>query len=255
MNWPCRLLVAACSCGVAVAQQVPDINDVYTVDRSTDSLRLGPAMKPTEILDRYAEQLRDCSRFDYTVSVTYPHAPEGKTVGIEGAVAISRTRGGGFNRFQIDVTGTMPSVGAIDVMLGSTGRGFYVIDRLKRTVTEFKDRDNSIPFGSLARHVLISDLPVGGVAVTEGRSVADGSEIVVHVVDETFGEHIYGVFSEQDWLPRQIEWVALGSGARASLVRTRITDLRIDDAESREDFEISVPDGYRKLKGPKRPPE
>ena len=49
-----------------------------------------------------------------------------------------------------------------------------VVDRVRRIVTEFAARDDSVPFGSLVRYILISSLTVGGdvpVAVTgaDGR--------------------------------------------------------------------------------------
>jgi len=112
MNWPCRLLLVACSCGITVAQEVPNINDVYAVDRAT---KLGPSKDPTDILDRYADRMRGCNRLDYTASVTYTLAPEGEIVEVQGAVAVGRGPGGRFDRFWFDATGTMPDVGEINV--------------------------------------------------------------------------------------------------------------------------------------------
>jgi len=83
----------------------------------------------------------------------------------------------------------------------------------------------------------------------ESRHAAD---VVVHFVDEAVGEHVYSVFSEQDGLPRVIEWVGPGSRASARGVRMRITNLRLDDADSGKLFDIAAPDDFRWLSGSKR---
>lgn len=241
MNRTCGLLVAAVSCGVAIAQQVPDIDDVYAVDQAA---AFGPAAQPGEVVDRFVERIGECDRIDYAVRVSYPRRSTGESVGIEGSVAIGRTPGGDLDRFRIELKGAMPGAGAIDLLLGSTGEAFYVIDRLQRTFAEFEGPFETTPFGRLAHHVLVSELPVGGVAVAEPRPAANPREGLVHLVDEAYGEHLYGEFPEIDGLPRLIERVVPDSAGAVEIVRVQIMDLRIDDAGAVDEFEPAAPEGY-----------
>jgi hypothetical protein len=185
-------------------------------------------------VERFTEAMRGSNRLDYKVKVTYSRFPEEEPIEVEGSVAVSRTPGGDFDRFRIEAEGTMPGVGAVDVLMGSTGDAFYVIDRLNGTKAELESMSDSIPFGTLARYALISKLPIGGVPIEERSPASDAADGAIHFVDEVRGEHVYVVFSEQSALPRLIERVVPAPGAVAGVVRTRITSLRIDDADPRK---------------------
>jgi len=249
------LLLTLCWCGIATAQQVPDINDVYAADQGPDPTRLGPAQDPGEVLDDFEKQLLGYQRLDYTVKVTITGTTDDLSSSFEGNVAIGRSPGGDLDRFRIDMTGSTPSDESIDLTLGSSGDGFYVIDRARQTISEFDSRDGSSALGDVARYVLISDLTTSGLPVVPGRPDAGATGELVHFVDSVQSEHVYCLFSEQDKLPRLIERVVLGPDERARVVRTVIANLQVDGDTPKKFFEPNAPKRYRRIREPATDPE
>lgn len=230
------MLIALC-CASAFAQQLPDINDAYVADRAADQLGLGPADAPGDPVDRYAMRLGRADRLDYEVRVTYASGSE-----VRGSVSVARGPAGRFDRFRFDGAGEVAGVGPVDLTLGSTGKGFYVVDRLRRTVSEVDDRDVSTPFGRLAHYVLVPELAIENARAIPG---ADAGEVALHLVDETLGEHVYCRFAEDAWLPRQVERVGPGPDGRPGVATIRIAEE--SPAGAPPSFELAMPDGFRRV--------
>jgi hypothetical protein len=240
------VLLGVLTFGVAIAQEVPNIDDAYAADREAALGRLGPAEDPLAILDAFAAVLRRCNRLDYEVELSFAALPGERPTSLEGSVAIGRGPGGALDRFRIDLSGVVPGAGSVDATLGSTGRGLYLIDRSRNSVVEFEAPGLPAPFDDLVRFALISSLEPSGSPVVDQRPANDAAEITLHFVDDASGEHVYGVFDGRDALPRLIERVTLGADDHPEIVSTRISAMRIDAAEPEVSFELRAPEGFER---------
>ena len=252
----CALLavVAGCS-GFVVAQQLPSIVDVYSSGQAADRQGLGPTGDPAEVLDRFLERMQGTERVRYDVHVAYQGEPKTTLIEARGTVTLGKSPLGVFNRFRIDVTGEVPDGGTLDATVGSTGSGYYLMDRQRRTITEFDAWDESTPVGRLVLHMLITG-PDGDwlhSAADRAPVLLDSSmddtdpRYTVHFVDVVRGEHLYVALSQQDMLPRSIERVTLGADGRPSIVSTRFINLRLEPRTPDEFFAPVVPDGFRRV--------
>jgi hypothetical protein len=237
-------------CTSLLAQQVPDIDDVYAVGRSPAGEQLGPAVDPGDVLRRFEEALQRVEAIRYDVQVLDDSGDGGaagtgdaaaggsrSVADVRGAVVLGRGPAGKLDRFRVTLEGRLPEGGAVAATVGSTGRSFYIVDSPAGTVTESATWDDSNPVGRLARDMLIVRptgewLHAGGESSSLSLGPATvGSEACsrVHFFDAQGEEHVYGSFATGEALPRLLERVRLDAAGRPGVVATRI--IGIEPAE------------------------
>lgn len=169
-------------------------------------------------------------------------------------------------RFRVEMRGEMPSGDAIDVIAGSDGDEFYVIDRKNKKAHIDVDpgvmgRYGPSQTGMLPTIVMreythprpFSDEINGDKQELKGLEKVGSEECYKIYVEYSGGQgRSNWYFSRKDFLPRRVDRL-LGEGQADASYSTIVLDLETDPKLADDAFKPNVPEGYEKTDEPIRP--
>jgi hypothetical protein len=207
-------VLLAAAAGDALAQRVPEVNDVYTI--RPPAARLGPDSEPARVVERFGRLLGEfpALRYDFRLDPADP-APLG------GTMILDSTNG----RWRAALEGRDAAGDKLIATVAFDGSGYALTDLAQdRTVTASRASELGA-LGSLAAVVLPS-WPRGAERFTWlGQEEVAGEPCHrVHFVDATRGEHVYAWLSLRDALPRRLERVGPDTAGRVRVVGVAISN-------------------------------
>ena len=242
----------AMACSLSLAQEMPNINDVYSPRPAYTNSTWGPTTDAGEVLDRCAQRLGDALSLSYDVRVESPGGTASHIVEAWGTVVLARGEGGGFDRSRITLQGRTGDEGTFLLTIVSADGRTLIIDRADARFVELRQLGETTALGRLLRHLWLPGIAVSSSPLENPRflrkSIEDGEPLYsIHFMDSVRHEHIYGLFSQIDALPRTIERVVPDAAGIPGIVSIRLSQVEIDPPTSSGLFDTIAPEGFSRV--------